>query len=186
MTVDENTRAISISRLDVPERLLGMDTTKADSPHPRNPFGVIDAPDPNGSDVDDFAAQAHWIAGAGDPNACAWTDSGGDEQRPSIEGVWSSRWNGGADPTLVGDTEATWKRGKAELRTVGDRVYVLFDWADGARHALIDARRDGPARLIGRYVNVSDPTTTCPWVGLIVDNRRIDGRWAHGRLDFNR
>ncbi len=88
--------------------------------------------------------------------------------------------------TIAGDTEETWKQGEAELRVIDDRVYVLFGWNNGARRALIDARRDGPDSLIGRYMNLSDPSITRPWVGLIVDNRRIDGRWPNGRLDFQR
>jgi len=155
------------------------------SPASRNPFGVQDAPDPNGSGVDDFAAQVHLSGSAEDPNARAWRSSPGDEQ-DSMEGAWSSRWNGGADPAIAGDTEEAWKQGRGELRVVGDRVYLLFDWGGGARQALIDARRDGPNTLMGRYVNLSDPAITQPWAGLIVDNRRIDGHWPHGRLDFQR
>jgi hypothetical protein len=39
---------------------------------------------------------------------------------------------------------------------------------------------------VGRYINLGNPAITQPWVGLIVDNRRIDGRWPNGRLDFRR
>jgi hypothetical protein len=184
-----------ISRSGVAVRLLGVNTNVKIDPHvndepdsrtSRNPFGVQDAPDPDGSDVDDFAAQVHLSGSADDPNARAWRSSLGDEQHGSIEGAWSSRWNGGADPAIAGDTKEAWKQGNAELQVVGDRVYLLFDWGNGSRQALIDARRDGPERLIGRYVNLSDPAITRPWVGLIVDNRRIDGCWTSGRLDFQR
>jgi hypothetical protein len=160
--------------------------TASDPRQVRNPFGVIDAPDPDGHDIVEFAVRVELSAGFDDPNALPWAGSHGDEQHPSIEGRWSSRWNGGADPTLSGDTADIWKQGKGEVRAAGDRVYALFDWADGARQALLDARRDGPRRLIGRYVNLGDPTITSPWTGLIIDNRRIDGRWIHGRLDFQR
>jgi hypothetical protein len=160
--------------------------TKSDSRQTRNPFGVLDVREPDGPDVVEFAAQAELIGAADDPNAMPWAGSRVHDLGSSIEGRWFSRWNGGADPTLAGDTEQLWKQGTGELRTVIDRVYLLFDWADGARQALIDARRDGPQRLIGRYVNLGDPAITCPWTGLIVNNRRIDGRWPHGRLDFQR
>jgi hypothetical protein len=151
----------------------------------RNPFGVQDAPEPDGADVTDFAARVDLTGAADDPNARAWCGAGGAEA-PSIAGNWSSRWNGGVDGTIAGDTADRWKPGKAEVKLVGDRVYVSFDWGNGARRALIDARRRGSNRLVGRYINLSDPTITRPWVGLIVDNRRIDGRWTNGRLDFRR
>ena len=153
---------------------------------PRNPFGVLDAPDPNGQDIDEFAAQVQPSDSSVDAKALVRNASRDDEPYRSMEGHWLSRWNGGVEPTMVGDTEDTWKPGTGELRVVGDRVYVLFDWADGARQALLDAKRDGPDTLIGRYVDLGDPTNTSPWRGLILDNRRIDGRWTNGRLDFHR
>ena len=42
------------------------------------------------------------------------------------------------------------------------------------------------ARLVGKYINLTDPKITRPWIGLIVSNQRIDGRWTGGRLDFRR
>jgi hypothetical protein len=90
------------------------------------------------------------------------------------------------DPTIAGDTVESWKMGNARVHSIGERVYLLFDWDDGARQALIDARRSGPNRLLGRYINLSVPTITQPWTGLIIDHGRIDGRWTNGRLDFRR
>ena len=72
------------------------------------------------------------------------------------------------------------------MRTVGDRVYLLFDWDNGARRGLIDAQREGATKLVGKYINLTDPKVTRPWIGLIVNNERIDGRWTGGRLDFRR
>ena len=66
-----------------------------------------------------------------------------------------------------------------------DRVYFYFEWDEGARKGLIDAQREG-TRLVGKYINLTSPAITRPWVGLIVDNRRIDGRFPEGRLDFRR
>jgi hypothetical protein len=170
-----------------PVPLSGRDQmSKPGSRNTRNPFGVQDVVDPTSPDVDDFAAQVHLSGSADDPNGATWSTAHGDEQHDSKEGHWSSRWRGGVDVTIASDTEETWKQGEAELRLVDDRVYVLFDWNNGTRRALIDARRDGPDRLVGRYINLSDPSITCPWVGLIVDNRRTDGRWPNGRLDFQR
>src|SRR5216117_822454 len=67
----------------------------------RNPFGVEDAPDPDGAEVTDFAAKVDLRGVADDPNARAWDGSTGDDQHVSIEGEWSSRWNGGVDGTIA-------------------------------------------------------------------------------------
>jgi hypothetical protein len=152
----------------------------------RNPFGVMDVPEAEGDEVAAFAATVTLDGSPEDENASAWGNT--DDACPSddIEGLWSSRWNGGADPTIPGDATNLWKQGEAELRTVGDRVYLLFDWANGARWGLIHARREGEDRLVGRYLNLTNPSITRPWTGLIVSNQRIDGRWPGGRLDFRR
>ena len=151
---------------------------------PRNPFNVMDVPDPNDEDVKAFAAGAALAASAQDDNAKAWAIVNGPDSA-SVEGHWSSRWNGGVDPTIPGDAKENWKQGHAEVKLAGERIYLLFDWDDGARRGLIDARRDG-ARLVGKYINLTDPAIVRPWVGLIVSNERIDGRWSGGRLDFRR
>src|SRR5512139_3817915 len=67
----------------------------------RNPFGTMDVPDPNDWDVVEFAATVHLDGGADDDNAVAWVYASGPHQ--SIDGEWSSRWNGGTDPTIAGD-----------------------------------------------------------------------------------
>jgi hypothetical protein len=152
----------------------------------RNPFGVMDVPDPNDEEVTQFAATATLEESADDENAEVWSTAGNSIQRNTIEGDWSSRWNGGADPTIPGDAAEKWKQGRAELRIVGERVYLLFDWDRGARKGLIDARREGPQRLVGKYLNLSNPAIMRPWIGLIVSHQRLDGRWTEGRLDFRR
>jgi hypothetical protein len=152
----------------------------------QNPFGVMDVPDPNDADVEQFAASATLDGYADDNNAKSWSSVDGGSQHETVEGHWSSRWNGGADPTIPGDTADQWKQGRAELRTAGERVYLLFDWDSGKRKGLIDARREGPRRLVGKYINLSNPAITRPWIGLIVNDQRIDGRWTEGRLDFRR
>src|SRR4051812_17785926 len=101
--------------------------TKAGSHAPRNPFGVEDAPDPDGADVTEFAAAVDLSGAADDPNAGAWCGSPAGDEQASIEGEWSSRWNGGVDGTIAGDTAETWKQGRAKVRAVGERVYLLFD-----------------------------------------------------------
>jgi hypothetical protein len=149
----------------------------------RNPFGVMDVPNPNDFEVARFAA-ATTLGGFSDANAEPWGIA--HESDGTIAGNWSSRWHGGADPTIPGDAPYKWKRGSAEARIIGERVYLLFDWDRGARRGLIDAMRESPQRLVGKYINLSNPAITRPWVGLIVSNQRIDGRWPQGRLDFRR
>ena len=149
----------------------------------RNPFDVMDVPNPGDQEVMDFASVATLSGAANDENAKAW--GGGRGPNDSIEGDWSSRWNGGADPTIAGDAKDKWKQGLAEVKTVGERVYLHFHWDNAARHGLIEARREG-SRMVGKYINLSDPSVTRPWIGLIVNAERIDGRWPAGRLDFRR
>jgi hypothetical protein len=151
----------------------------------RNPFDVVDVPNPNDQEVLAFAAGAKLAGTSDDENAKAWAEPSERDQYSTIEGNWSSRWNGGADPTIPGDVANKWKQGKAEVKAAGDRLYLLFDWDNGARQGLIDAHREG-TRMVGKYINLTDPKVTSPWIGLIVSNQRIDGRWAAGRLDFRR
>jgi hypothetical protein len=152
----------------------------------RNPFGVIDVPGPNDDEVMQFASRATLQESADDENAKAWSTADNSGQYHTIEGHWSSRWNGGADHTIPGDAAHKWKPGRAEARIAGDRVYLLFDWDSGARQGLIEPKREGPQRLVGKYINLSNPAVTRPWVGLVVSDRRIDGQWTQGRLDFRR
>jgi hypothetical protein len=151
----------------------------------RNPFGVMDVPNPNDKEVLEFAIGAKLAGASDDENAKVWTAPGERDRYSAIVGNWSGRWNGGADPAIRGDAANKWKQGQAEVKAVGDRLYLLFDWANGARRGLIDAHREG-SRLVGKYINLTDPKVTRPWIGLIVSNQRIDGRWTGGRLDFRR
>jgi hypothetical protein len=142
----------------------------------RNPFGVQDVPEPDGQDVLAFAADARLTGSPEDANAQPWDRRAG-AALVSLEGSWSSRWNGeGSD----------WRAGHGRLSSDGERVYILFDWDEGAQQGLIEARWDGQDRLVGRYLNLSAPEITRPWVGLIVDGARIDGQHSGGRIDFRR
>jgi hypothetical protein len=146
----------------------------------------MDVPNPNDQEVLKFAAVANLAGTSDDENSKAWTSPRDGDHYGTIEGNWSCRWNGGADPTIPGDAASKWKQGQAEAKAADDRVYLLFDWDGGARKGLIDAQREGVTRLVGKYINLTDPKITRPWIGLIVSNRRIDGQWTGGRLDFRR
>jgi hypothetical protein len=148
----------------------------------RNPFGVMDVPNSSDGEVQAFAANTNLAGAMDDDNALSWATP----THEGIEGPWLGRWNGGADPTITGDSAEKWKQGRAEIRVVHHRVYVLFDWDNGARRGLIDAERASETRLAGKYINLTNPEIMRPWVGLIVNDRRIDGRWTQGRLDFRR
>ncbi|MBR0720360.1 hypothetical protein [Bradyrhizobium manausense] len=150
----------------------------------RNPFGTIDVPEPTDHGVTEYAATATLAGGAADGNAAHWASI----PAPSdpLEGAWASRWNGGADPTIAGDTLEAWKQGRAEVRVMAGRIYLRFDWDEGRRHGLIDAAREDGNRLVGKYINLTNPAIMRPWIGLVVDAARIDGCFPNGRLDFRR
>ncbi|MGH6684167.1 MAG: hypothetical protein ACRECA_09685, partial [Pseudolabrys sp.] len=124
----------------------------------RNPFGVMDVPNPNDQETIEFAAAATLAGSADDDNAISWGTTGDRDHHDTIEGHWSTRWNGGADPAIPGDAKDKWKQGAAEVRIDGQRVYLRFDWHQGARQGPIDARRDGPERIAGKYINLTNPT----------------------------
>ncbi len=144
----------------------------------RNPFAVEDVPEPDGDDVATFAASVRLTGSASDPNAASWADIQSVD-RSSIEGSWSSRWNGEGLDWQIG-------HGEVRLDENGARIFILFDWDNGVKQGLIEAHRDGADRLIGRYLNLGAPKITRPWVGLIVDTARIDGEHLGGRIDFRR
>ncbi|WP_027542086.1 hypothetical protein [Bradyrhizobium sp. WSM2254] len=150
----------------------------------RNPFGTMDVAGPDDSEVMDYAATATLAGDGADVNAGRWASI--PTSIDPLEGIWASRWNGGADPTIAGDTPETWKQGRAEIRVAGNRIYLRFDWDNGRRHGLIDAAREDAGRLVGKYINLTNPAITRPWIGRVVDAARIDGCFPNGRLDFRR
>jgi hypothetical protein len=143
----------------------------------RNPFGVKDVPNPDGEDVQAFAREAKLLADKKDDNAPQWSEKATEGKAGSLDGEWSSRWSS------VGGGVTNWYLGTAMVRTVKDRVYILYKDETGTY--LIDAVRNGN-RLVGRYMNVGSNSDPTPWVGVIVDNERIDGIWSGGRWDLRR
>jgi len=142
----------------------------------RNPFGVQDVPDPSGEDVTAFASSVR-LTGVGRRRqrrglGRAVRRSAGVARRELVEPLERRR------PRLA---EGPWQAPRR-----WNRVYILFDWDDATKHGLIEARWDGRNRLIGRYLNLSAPEITRPWVGLIVDATRVDGEHSGGRIDFRR
>ncbi len=157
-----------------PDRVVEIKPFLADSKR-RNPFGVPDVFDPDGEDVEKFATEVKLDGGEKDANAKSWSTQRFPKSE-LIDGKWESRWNGGS--------ATNWSSGVAQVKTVGKRVYILYE-EDGSRY-LIDTRRHGENQLVGRYVNLAISSDSSPWVGRIVTIDRIDGVWKSGRWDLRR
>ena len=127
--------------------------------------------------VEEFAVKAILTGSDDDPNASVWQSAEAIPSSGAIDGYWFSRWGGGR-------AKETWSPGIAMISTLGSMVIILFD--DALSTYLIVARRDGPTRLVGRYISLSEDRDSTPWVGEIVSRDRIDGVWAQGRWDFRR
>jgi hypothetical protein len=146
----------------------------------RNPFGVADVADPYGEDVRRLAATTRLGGGGGDRNAPQWAPRATDDASGELDGEWYSRW-------------AVGTFGIAKIRLVGDRLFALYT-DDAGRMAgrtwILEAVREGGGnRLVGRWVQVGNLRDTGPFVGLIVNNERIDGIWnwrGTERWDFRR
>jgi len=142
----------------------------------RNPFGVADVEDPYGADIKQFAASVHLPGGEQDNNAAQWVTQETTGNAGALDGEWSGRWASGA--------------GTAQIKELRDRVYVLYTENEGRFKGvswLVEAIKEGKDRLVGRWVRVENPKDTGPYVGLIVQDDRIDGTWGAGeRWDFRR
>jgi hypothetical protein len=152
----------------------------------RNSFGVMDVPNPHDQEVLEFASKSALEGSENDANAEPWNTTRSGAEQASLDGAWSSRWNGGVVKTIPGDTKEKWKQGTAKIEAIEERVYILFDWDNGAGKGLVEAQRERGNHLVGRYINLGDPTITRPWIGLIISPQRIDGKFPEGRLDFRR
>ena len=141
----------------------------------RNPFKVEDVKDPTADDIKRFAAEVKLPGGAKDKNAEQWVKDATAAKKGTLDGDWSGRWTGG--------------NGTAKIMVIKDRVYVLYTDTEGdlkGKTWLLEAVRDKD-RLVGRWMQVGAPEDTGPYVGLIVDDERIDGTWGGGeRWDFRR
>lgn len=164
---------------------------------PANPFGFPNVLDFHGSDVLEFARNVTLAGNAADPNAEPWADAYVSGTFGSIDGEWAGRWTSSGDPGLG------WTRGTAKIRSLGSRVFILYEEVKPATEprydlvemvperqpesysVLIEAVREGD-RLVGRFSNPKDMQDTSPWAGKIVDEYRIDGQWGAGRWDFRR
>jgi len=163
----------------LPDRASPLTLTGTDDP--KRPFGLaFEVPDPEGDDVKEFAATVKLPGDDSDWNAPQWCGKIHPGDRGSLDGLWEFRW--------ISDTPgAGSKRGIAQVKTVGDWVYIL---CGKGKDGLIKARRQGN-RLVGGWFGVVSPgAKSRPWVGVIVNDERIDGAWtdgsARGRWDLRR
>jgi hypothetical protein len=139
----------------------------------------IDVPDALGPEVLAFASLTKFELADNDPNASDWATLKGLKEYASVEGFWNSRWC----IATVDDFEG-WFEGTAQIRLSGN--WVLIYCEDNTNQYVIKAQLVSSKKLIGRYLNLNHRTDSTPWVGIIVDNRRIDGKWQKGRWDFRR
>jgi hypothetical protein len=93
----------------------------------RNPFDVMDVPNPNDQEVQEFATGTKLEGTPDDENR---------HGRPRATAINTARSKEvgraggmvGADPTIPRDAADKWKRAQAEVKAAGDPIYLLFDW----------------------------------------------------------
>ena len=148
----------------------------AQSVSEKNPFGVKDVGEINYDEVRKFAATSVLNGADNDPNAEKWaTPQSTNEETGTIEGIWSSRWNGGS-------AGIQWKKGKAQVKRVSDVYFILYE--DDGKYLIEGKMENG--LLLGKYINLNNEADGGPWVGKVVSKDRIDGQWPQGRWDFRR
>jgi len=149
---------------------------KSQSISGKNPFGVKDVGEINYEEVQRFASASVLSGAENDPNAEKWAEPHVlNEETGTIEGNWSSRWNGGS-------MGSEWSKGKAQIRKVDEAFFILYE--NNGKY-LIEAKNE-KGFLIGKYINLNNEIDAGPWVGKIVSKDRIDGQWSQGRWDFRR
>jgi hypothetical protein len=127
--------------------------------------------------VQDLAESVKLAGDDKDANAEQWVKEATVGKKGSLDGEWFDRWNSG---------EGEWQygTGPAQVKEVGNRVYILVKASNG--RYLLGLKRD-KKRLAGRYRGIDDPNDMGACVLLIVNDERIDGNWAGaGRWDFRR
>jgi uncharacterized protein (TIGR03067 family) len=151
----------------------------------RNPFGVPDVDDPDGGDVQAFAAKTKRTGGAEDQNAEQWVTQPTKGDQASLDGEWHGRWN-----FTQADIGRRWHyfKGTVQIKTIGERVYILG--TDDTDMILIDTRHEN-GRLVGRFQGTKDRSHQGPCVLFIAAPDRLDGDVSvgivpRGRLDFRR
>jgi hypothetical protein len=155
--------------------------TPAETEDSQRSFGLdFDVPDPKAEELKAFTAKVKLSGDDTDWNAPQWCERVHSGKPGSLDGLWESRWI----TNIPGDGS---RREIARVKTVDNWVYILCGEDEDD---LIKVHRQ-ENRLVGGWIGVVAPgATSHPWVGLIVNDERIDGAWtdgsAGGRWDFRR
>jgi hypothetical protein len=65
--------------------------------------------------------------------------------------------------------------------------WIYFVQQDnGGGQYIIKAQAQVDNKLIGRYINVNKESDSTPWVGIMVNDNRIEGKWKGGTWNFTR
>jgi uncharacterized protein (TIGR03067 family) len=157
---------------------VGLDITlRREGAKQRNPFGLPDVEDPDGGEVQAFAAKTKLPGGPDDPNAEQWVTKATKGDKNSLDGEWYGRWRN------TGEKDWNYCQGAVQIKTIGDRVYIFY--TDHQGRFLLETQREG-SRLIGRERAI-DKEEGWPCVFEIVSPERLDGDYGgQGRLDFRR
>ena len=151
----------------------------------RNPFGVIDVTlgTEEAEALEKFKEAFRPASLDTDVNAIGWAPIPSSDS-DSLRGMWGSRWNNVVD--------GLWRSGTAEVVMGKDRFFALYE--DGGIY-IIEAARVGN-QLVGHYINLNQHyiriggdgrnLDKSPWIGIVVNENRIDGYWRQGRWDFRR
>lgn len=128
-------------------------------------------------------AELEFTDDPGDPNATEWATSSARDYSDleTLNGRWSSRWYEAPDDEWG---EIVWNVGSATF-VAHDRYFVVIHTGLRGDYLMI-GRRDASGRLVGRHYNVNNSRDSWPWVGIVKNEHRIDGRWTFGRWDFQR
>lgn len=131
-----------------------------------------------GEEVAKLLERVNELGKADDPNATVWSESHLDPAADELDGLWSTRWIGGA-------AGQEWMPGIARVQVYGKFLYGITHDITQA-DCLIAARRLNGNRLAGRYINLAAPQEVLEWAGRVIDKNRIDGYWKQGRWDLRR
>src|SRR5262249_40475363 len=121
----------------------------------RNPFGVADVYDPDGSDIKQLAARTQLPGGSNDRNAEQWVPQMSPGRADSLDGEWYSRWAAGTF-------------GIAQIRVIGDRLFALYTDNEGrmaGKTWVLEAVIAKDKSLMGRWVQIGNARDTGPFIG---------------------
>jgi hypothetical protein len=122
-----------------------------------------------------------WLVKANDPNQENWANIKGLTDYDSVEGFWSSRWRREENVHAA----SRWHVGTAHIQFYKDWVHITMH--DDTSRYVIRCKVVENNKLVGRYLNCEFSEDNSPWVGIIVNNHRIDGFWqTRFRWDFRR